>query len=62
MKENIEDILTKEGEDQVFDQNLDCESKITLKNTLLNKFHREVRGSSFHTLPENNLNLDEKEN
>ena len=62
LKENIEDILTKEGEDQVFDQNLDCESKITLKNTLLNKFHREVRGNSFHTLPENNLNLDEKEN
>ena len=62
LKENIEDILTKEGEDQVFDQNLDCQSKITLKNTLLNKFHREVRGNSFPILPENNLNLNEKEN
>lgn len=62
LKKEVEDILTKSDEDQVFDQNLDCESKITLKNTLLNKFHKEMRGNSFHIFPENNSNLDEKEN
>ena len=60
LKENIEDILTKDGEDQVFDKNLDCESKITLKNTLINKFLREMKGNNLYISPENNLNSDEQ--
>ena len=33
----------------VFDDNLDDESKITLKNTIINKFHKEIIGNEFHS-------------
>lgn len=59
-KNEVEKILSKD-EINVFDDNLDYESKITLKNTLLNKFHREIRGNSLHNLPCENLNLMKKE-
>jgi hypothetical protein len=38
ISESTEDI-------KVFDDNLDDESKITLKNTIINKFHKEIIGN-----------------
>ena len=42
ISESTEDI-------KVFDDNLDDESKITLKNTIINKFHKEIIGNEFHS-------------
>lgn len=55
------DDCAEEKNKNVFDENLDYESKITLKNTLLNKFHKEIRGKSLNNLPCENLNLTKKE-
>ena len=42
---------------KVFEGNLDDESKLTLKNTIINKFHKEIIGNGNEFNSDNNLKI-----